>query len=216
MLFFFLGLDSLKSQYFFSSHSLNSSSNAADEIQKFSLLFVEVDVCWLLWFSALIESNSITLFCLWQLRAVLRSLACCYFAVAVAPCRCSAVQWQIKAQLIRSSGRLSPRRISGSSVHVPCGRFLENHRAGNYKGMRGNFGLSFDSPKYVQDVFFVFFLRMEAVFLGCSVTWCQFSDENVSLGRHFRNVCAAIWIFFSAGEKKKKKTHSKQNISEMF
>lgn len=52
--------------------------------------------------------------------------------------------------------------------------------------------------------FFVFFLRIEAVFLGCSVTWCQLSDENVSLGLHFSNVCASIWIFFFLLEKKTK------------
>lgn len=107
---------------------------------------------------------------------------------------------QINAQLIRSTGRLSPR---GSSVHVPCGRSLANHRA----GMRGNFGLSFESPKYVQDV--VFFSTNGGSF---SCLLCHLmTDENFLLGRHFRNICATIWIFFS-WRKMGKKKHTPNKI----
>lgn len=54
----------------------------------------------------------------------------------------SVQRWEVKSGIDPIDRPLS---TSGSSVHVPCRHSLANHHAGNYKGLRGNFGLSFHS-----------------------------------------------------------------------
>lgn len=158
------------------------------------------------WFSALIESNPITLF-------VWRSLVPCWEVWPVVTFRAAAPQRksQIKAGLIGSIGRSSPRRI----MRVICSCSLaetswQTAALEIINGMRGNFGLSFDSINMFKMFGFFFSLNGGSFFL------VALSHDVNSERKMFRlDVISGMFalqldflFFIYLLEKKKKRKHS--------
>lgn len=184
---------------FILSLPLSCSTNIADNIQKFCLLYNKLvnSIRRVLYAInvALIESKPIRLLT-WPLYEKLKSL---HTSLINSPLQSVQLLGNAHEKLGLVGPIDQPLVIGIATINYLSSFPVDTTTVQNYKDIIENVGLSFDSPKYVRDVI----PGVEAVFLGRSVAWCQ--RKAFMLGHNIGNVCITGFVFFCRTTKKKTK-----------